>query len=134
MFLKYCVYDNVCHLGPFCTNKASTSDRAKTFNGIRFVVDKLHIKGHVACLDTHHPDLFPELADINTVVCEQVNFWLSKYKYILKHMNFYRYNFFLYVIFNEYNVIKLQDTIKIADTFHLLKSKGVKQTLNETDY
>ena len=58
--------------------------------------DKLHFKGHVACLDTHHPDLFPELADINTEVCEQVNFWLSKYKYILKHMNFYRYNFFLY--------------------------------------
>ena len=35
------------------------------FNEIRFVFYKLHIKGHLACLDIHH-DLFPELVDINT--------------------------------------------------------------------
>jgi hypothetical protein len=39
---------------------------------------------------------------MKTVVCELVNFLLS---------------------FNEYNITKLQDAIKIADTFQLLKSK-----------
>ena len=55
-------------------------------------MDKLHIKDHVGaeCKETCHPKLFPMLKDTNTVICEQINFWLGKFKHILKHMSFYR--------------------------------------------
>ena len=52
-----------------------------------------------------HPKLFPELDGYNTQVREQLNSWLSKFKYILKHMSVYCYNFFLYIFFNEYDKI-----------------------------
>jgi hypothetical protein len=37
---------------------------------------KIFIKGNVGeiCKNTVHPNLFPELDDLNTVVCEQTNF------------------------------------------------------------
>ncbi len=47
---------------------------------------KLHIK--VASFPREcHPDEYPDLKLVNTVICEQVNFWLGKFKHILKHMN-----------------------------------------------
>ena len=75
------------------------------------------MKGHIGeeCRRNNDPALFPELDDSNTVVCEQVNFWLGKFKHILKHMNFYRFNFFLYIILDIYNQIKLQNVVDIAD-------------------
>ena len=54
-----------------------------------------------------HPRLFPDLDRINTVVCEQFNFWLGPYKYIMKYMNDIHFNFYLYIIMNEYNNIKV---------------------------
>ena len=79
----------------------NTKLRTNFFKDITFIVDRLHKQGHVGkwCLGNCHPKLFPELDGYNTQVCEQLNSWLSKYKYILKHMSLYRYNFFLYIIF-----------------------------------
>ena len=72
------------------------SPRASILKDLIYVVDKLHIQGHVGqkCLKIFHPKLFPEIAPLNTVVCEQCNFWLGKYKFMLKHMNQYRFLFF----------------------------------------
>jgi hypothetical protein len=75
------------------------------FSKINFVVDKLHIKGNVGdvCKNTVDPNLFPELENSNTVVCEQTNFTIGRHKHQLKHMNKNRFNFFLYVLFDMLN-------------------------------
>jgi hypothetical protein len=51
---------------------------------IKYVADKLHIKGHTEqwCLENCHPDIFTELNYGNTVVCEKTNFWLDNFRYI----------------------------------------------------
>jgi hypothetical protein len=96
------VYDDACHLKPYCEARAAEclSERVAIFNNIKYVVDKLHIKGHVGeiCRNTVHPNLFPELDDSNTVVCEQTNFTIGRHKHQLKHMNKDRYHFFIYFI------------------------------------
>jgi hypothetical protein len=104
------VYDNACNLKRYLKkriNKHST-DRMKNMKNIRFVVDKLHMAGHKEdwCKLHCDPARFPDLLKINTVVCEQINYWLGKYKYSMKNMNVYRFNFFLYIILNQYNKIK----------------------------
>jgi len=35
-----------------------------------------------------------DLKNINSVVCEEINYWLSRYKFNLKYMNDIRFNFF----------------------------------------
>jgi hypothetical protein len=42
------------------------------------------------------------------MVVEQINYWLGKYKFKLKHMSYERFHFFIYIIFNEYNNIKME--------------------------
>ena len=74
---------------------------------------RLHMKGHTGdeCKKNNDPALFPELEDTNTVVCEQVNFWLGKFKHILKHINFYRFNsltFFTLIILSLTFIIRLK--------------------------
>ena len=66
-----------------------------------YVVDKLHIAGHKSsCLTKFDPYLFPELKKANTMVCEQINFRYSGYKFILKHMNKDKHTSYPYIIFN----------------------------------
>ena len=90
---------------------------------VKYVVDKLHIQGHTEawCLQNCHPKLFPDLEPVNTVICEQVNFWLGRYKYIVKHMNIYRFNFFLYIILNQYNKIKINGKFDSFNQMHFTK-------------
>ena len=61
-----------------------------------YVIDKLHIKGHTEtwCKQNCHPQEFPELKDVNTIICEQVNYWSGKYKYMMKLLNSQRLFFF----------------------------------------
>ena len=58
---------------PFCVKRAANSDRAGCLKEVDYVVDKLHIKGHIGknCKKFCHPDNFAELQPLNTVVCEQ---------------------------------------------------------------
>jgi len=79
------------------------------FSKKTFVVDKLHIQGHVDewCRINCDPIWYPQILAANTVVCEQINYWIGKYKYIMKHMNSDRYNFYMYILFNEYNKLKV---------------------------
>jgi hypothetical protein len=96
------VYDYACHLKPYFEARAAEdlSESVAIFNNIKYVVDKLHIKGHVGeiCKNTVHPNLFPELDDSITVVREQTNFTIGRHKHQLKHMNKDRYLFFIYFI------------------------------------
>ncbi len=47
------------------------------------------MQGHVGknCQTINNPDKYPELKSINTMVNEQVNFWVSRYKNEVKNMN-----------------------------------------------
>ena len=71
------------------------------------MVDKLHIQGHkeAICKAKYAPYRFKELDKANTVVCEQINFRLGRYKHIMRHQNADRFNFYLYIILNEMNRI-----------------------------
>ena len=108
---KFFIYDNACHLKAYINKSMNSStDRARKLQQVRFVIDRLHIKNHVDanCHKNYNADLEPELLEINTVVCEETNFWLSRFKYIMKHMNSQRFYFFLYIVINSYNEQKLK--------------------------
>ena len=109
------------------------TERAALFRELDYVVDRLHIKGHVGewCLTNCHPDLFPHLEGCNTVICEQLNFWLSKYKYIFKHMNHLRFNFFLYIILETYNEMKCNKRFKLAESVYSEKFFAIKRPRSE---
>jgi hypothetical protein len=133
---KYIIYDDACHLQPFCEARINQNiKKSLHFDNKKYVVDKLHMKGHtgVGCRQNNDPPLFPELDDCNTVVCEQVNFWLGKFKHILKHMSFFRFNFFLYIILDVYNQVKLQNVINIADAIFFDKTDPSKRKIDEID-
>ncbi len=94
------------------------------------------MKGHTGdgCKSKNDPALYPELDEKNTVVCEQVNFWLGKFKHILKHMNFYRFNFFLYIILDNYNQIKAQNVVNITKALrNFEKSVATKRKFDDLD-
>jgi hypothetical protein len=61
------------------------------------------------------------------MVCEQINFWLGGFKYAMKHMNVYRYNFFLYIILNELNNVKINNRLS---TFHPTFSASIAEKRN----
>jgi len=117
------------------------TNRTKKFIDKKFVVGKLHIQGHTDhdCRFICHPDLYPDLNEINTVVVEQINFWVGQFKYITKHMNYFRYLFFLFILFDEYNelitVLYLMLLIAISITspkstvFNVINSIQVLQVL-----
>jgi hypothetical protein len=93
------VYDDACHLKRYIKKKCEknkVSERLINFNKKVFVVDKLHIQGHTEewCLENCHPRKFSELNKVNTMVCEQINYWLGGFKHAMKYMNVFRFNFF----------------------------------------
>jgi hypothetical protein len=98
--------------------RKDASARLNSFSLKKFAVDKLHIKGHkdAWCRQNVDPILYPILTDVNTVICEQINFWLGRFKHAMKHMNVDKYNFFLYIILNELNKIKCNGRFNILHT------------------
>jgi hypothetical protein len=68
---------------------------------------------------TYHPKLFPDHDKINTVVFEQVNCWLGSFKHIVNCMNFYRFNFFLFIMMDMNNQAKIDNKISNAEKFIL---------------
>ena len=111
---KFICYDNSCQLHKFCSKRVKTSESSFLDNEI-FVIDRLHAQGHVEiCKEIYHPSLYKELENCNTMICEQRNYWISSFKHITKHMNQYRFNFFIFVIFNYYNEIKSEGIINIT--------------------
>ena len=53
-----------------------------------------------------------ELENVNSMVCEEINFWLSGFKHNVKHMNYLRVNFFYFIILNIHNKYQLKLNIK----------------------
>jgi len=104
---KQCVYDNACKLDKFCMKRSDLSDETGIFKQIMFIVDRLHIKGHIGidCKKYNHPINFPNLQGVVTVMCEVINSWASGFCHNTKHMNAIRFNFFYSLFF--LNIIKL---------------------------
>ena len=107
--------------------RSDLSDETGIFKQIMFIVDRLHIKGHIGidCKKYNHLINFPNLQGVVTVMCEVINSWASGFCHNTKHMNAIRFNFFLFIIFSEYNKIKLEGKVKICEPFTngLLKNK-----------
>ena len=113
---------------PFCIKRARASDRCLCLEDVDYIVDKLHIKGHIGknCKKFCHPDNFPWVKSLNSVVCEQKNFWLGKYKYSLKHMGIYRFNFFVFLICDAYNQLNIENKLGFIVN-HDIKEKSERQ-------
>jgi len=77
---------------------------------LKHFIDKLHISNHKDpwCLTNCDPCKERELDGINTVACEKFNFWGDGFKHMVKHMNYPRFHFFLFVMFDFYNKQKLK--------------------------
>ena len=99
------------HIKKQFNNRLQRTQRLEDATKVKYIVDRLHIVGHSQtwCKDICHPDLYPDLKEVNTMICEQINFWLGRFKFIMKHMNQSRFNFFLYLILNQYNKLKSED-------------------------
>jgi hypothetical protein len=73
----------------------------------------MHIQGHneAICKAKYAPYKFKELAKAITVVCEQVNFRIGRFKYIMRHMNADRFNLYLYIIHKEGKMLLYNQSI-----------------------
>lgn len=134
----FIVYDDACHLRRFtencCNSISNPTSRLKDFAAKIFAVDKLHIQGHEAwCKAECHPKNWQELDDDNTVVCEQINFWLGGFKSIMRHQNAYRFNFFMYILLNEYNKIKMNGKYNAKNSLLMNICIINNRNLNEED-
>lgn len=134
---SFLVYDNACqlmlHIKKQFKNRTHRTKRLEEATKVNYIVDRLHIVGHSQawCKDVCHPDLFPELKGVNTIICEQINFWLGRFKFIMKHMNQCRFNFFLYIILNQYNKLKVEDRFNTTADFKFVKTQAQKRSLEE---
>ena len=118
------MYDNGCQLDKFVKTRISSENRTHNFCETIFVVDRMHIKGHVVeCQEEYHPNLYKHLDEINTSINEIRNSWISGYSSIVLHMNSMRYYMYFYILFDEYNQIVSEGKINICDSFKQLKIK-----------
>jgi len=99
---KFAVYDNGCHLGELVESKIKNV----FISDIKFVIDRFHQYNHTRniCKTKYSCDLYKELKDLNSEICEQKFSHLLKYKTISKHMGMYHYNFFYLCLFTNFNL------------------------------
>ncbi len=103
--IKYLCYDDACHIAGL--NKS-------TLNQKTFVIDRFHIYNHQnKCKTEYNCNNYPELDGINTEVCEQQFYLISRYKHQAKHMNKQRFNFFFIELFNLFNNNKLENNLNL---------------------
>ena len=74
MFGWYICYDDGCHLQKYAQNTCR-SRLTKTAEGIaklKFVIDRMHMKGHTDawCRRTCDPKLFPQLANVRDKILQ----------------------------------------------------------------
>lgn len=120
--INYVCYDNACHIAGLSEklkNKTFVIGKLfmscllyNNFNKCNILYkDRLHLFNHTQskCKSIHNCDSYSELAGINTIVCEQKFYLISRYKHMVKHMTQFKFNFFFLELFdmmNENNFIK----------------------------
>jgi len=111
LLIEYFIYDDACHIKKFLNKRKFKTERGIALSLKKHFLDKLHFSNHIDkwCLENCNPYNERALDKVNTVVCEQFNFWLGGFKYMVKHMNYHRFHFFLFIMFNFYNFIKQKE-------------------------
>jgi len=62
------IYDNACNMHKFCLSR-----EPEYFKDVMFILDRLHVAGHVKCCLSYDPYQHAFVVDINTQLCEQAN-------------------------------------------------------------
>ena len=105
-------YDDACHLGMFLTNRMGRFGYSLVAHLLLFVkklelvCDRFHWRNHTGewCKRNVNPKNSTKLGPkTNTEAAENTFVWLSKYKFIFKHMNKARFNFTMLWLFHERN-------------------------------
>jgi hypothetical protein len=133
---NFIIYDDACHLHPYLMRHQNLLDvRLKKLEKIKFSIDRLHIHNHTRKIcQEYNSDKHKELKGINSVVCEETNYWFSGFKHIMKHMNYERFNFYLYIIFNSYNEEKIQlNKVKKYKKTQITTSKSNSDSNSNSD-
>ena len=109
-YLTYMLYDDVCNIKKFLNKRKLKTSRGQKLNEKKHFINKLHILNHKDpwCIANCDPYKEPELNGINTVVCEQFNFWGDGFKFMIKIMKYQSFHFFLFIMFDFYNIQKLK--------------------------
>ena len=122
--IKWILYDDMCHLGPFSQNPVVLNiNKITRFFGTRnLAVDCLHFLNHKdkvlliflkldfiqskysfqKCQSVFDPYV-PELSPVNTVICEQSFAWSNQYSNV-KSMNGPRFNHFFHYLLDLHNL------------------------------
>ena len=87
LFPKYIIYDNACHLEAYIKNNKinEKSKRGEILSNSKFLIDRWHIINHVRedCHRNYNMGLHQELININSVVCEEINYWFGLFKHAM---------------------------------------------------
>ena len=101
-------YDNVCALAAVCKNpcRKSFSEGAKMLSEMRFVHDRLHLKGHTneLCRKIYNLDKIPESAKWNSECAEQEFSDFFRHKSLFHHSSRERSAIWIALIFHEKNI------------------------------
>ena len=127
--IGYTIYDDGCHLRNFARNpcRKDTTSTSQQLACLEIVVDKMHIAGHKDpwCLQNCDSRKIPELQKVNywvyahrysnsynsyhlsiqvdTEVCEQTFYWLSRYSRMTRSMNRSHFTFFVLYVSDLHN-------------------------------
>lgn len=67
--LEYICYDDGCHLKKYAINpqRSQSTETANSVSQLSFVIDRMHMKGHVDswCKKTCDPSLFPDISNVS---------------------------------------------------------------------
>ena len=81
-FPKYFCNDNGCHLHTFCVNRNGKTQRSNFLDEITYVIDRMHVKGHVkSCQEKYSPSLIKDLDAAQTIICELV-IWFTNLNFL----------------------------------------------------
>lgn len=111
--LKFLGYDRACQLHPHIVNAAAQGNTAALeFQrwGTTCFVDRFHVRKHTTpeCDITkpqcrYHPDLFPALEGVNSMMAETISKALNRFKLVIRNTNPTFSTFILYEVFETRN-------------------------------
>ena len=105
------VYDNACNVWIYFKKRLNNTNTIKRTKFTLFLdscdmhIDRLHQRTHtrLMCHKERNIALHTDLANINTVICEQTNSWLKQFVNILCHFSGSRSKFYYLSLFHSLN-------------------------------
>ena len=108
---KTFIYDNACSVWMYFkkrlhdTRTIVPTTVASFLDSCDMYIDRLHQKTHTRpmCLTDRNINLRLDLADVNTMICEQTNSWLKQYLNILRNFSGERSKYYYLFLFHLLN-------------------------------